>query len=86
MVLFINSEVVKQHHPDRVLRQFRLRQYVPQLCDIGMTLHKIDCHGRAAANNWVARQASWIERWDQQQHHIVMGTPQHGLVMRMIRI
>lgn len=45
----INFEVVELHQPDRVMRQFGLRQYVPQLFDIGLALHVIVRSGPAIA-------------------------------------
>lgn len=51
-----------------MLRQFGLRQYVPQPCNTNMALHGIDRHGGAAATDWA----------NEQRHSMVTRMPKHG--------
>ena len=49
-VPFICFWLVEFHLPDRVLRQFGLKQEVPKDADIDRDLHKIDARGKVEKN------------------------------------
>ncbi|XP_021725271.1 serine/threonine-protein phosphatase 7 long form homolog [Chenopodium quinoa] len=55
-VPLICFEVVESHLPDRVMRQFRLQQPIPQNCDTVVRLHDIDRRGKTETN-WA------LEHW-----------------------
>lgn len=54
--------IVEWHRPDRVLRQFRLRQYVPPHCNTDTQLHQLDLRGRYD-NDWRREHARYISAW-----------------------
>lgn len=71
----IYFEVVEWHRPDRVLRQFALRQQIPQECDTSAALHRYDRRGRSVSTDWTVRHAAFVAMWDQRWLNIVQGEP-----------
>ena len=54
--------IVEWHQPDRVLRQFGMRQTVPTLCNTLPQLHQIDLRGKHD-QNWRQIHAEYISFW-----------------------
>jgi len=54
--------IVEWHQPDRVLRQFGMRQTVPTLCNTLPQLHQIDLRGKHD-QNWHQIHAEYISFW-----------------------
>ena len=48
--------IVEGHHPDRVFRQFRMKQRVPLVVDTSTDLHKISLQGK------------WEKDWEVEHH------------------
>ncbi|KAK9269837.1 hypothetical protein L1049_025410 [Liquidambar formosana] len=65
-------EVVEWHFPERVLRQFGIRQQVPDMCDTESTLHRIDRRGHSG-KNWLHEHKSYIQMWEERRGRIVDG-------------
>ncbi|XP_021765843.1 serine/threonine-protein phosphatase 7 long form homolog [Chenopodium quinoa] len=78
-VLLICFEVVEGHLPDRVMRQFGLRQTVPQQCDTSARLHRIDRRGKSD-RNWRTEHAQYIDLWHRRLEFVVTGDPIHGVM------
>ncbi|XP_075669716.1 serine/threonine-protein phosphatase 7 long form homolog [Castanea sativa] len=50
IVLLIHFWVIEDHHPERVLRQFGMKQGVPDNVDTSIELHKITLQGKQEKN------------------------------------
>ncbi|XP_075669882.1 serine/threonine-protein phosphatase 7 long form homolog [Castanea sativa] len=77
IVPFIHFWVVEGHHPERVLRQFGMKQGVPDNVDTSIELHKITLQGKHE-KNWVQEHATHIARWVVHAT-IAEAPPFHGL-------
>ena len=64
--------VVEWHHPERVIRQFGMRQGIPDGCDTSRTLHALDRRGRTG-EDWSLRHRDYVEHWDHRLDHVVPG-------------
>lgn len=58
-------ELVEVHLPDRVMRQFRMRQDIPDHPNTRRDMHAIDRRGRTGAD-WSTYHAGYIELWSQR--------------------
>nr|XP_023919086.1 serine/threonine-protein phosphatase 7 long form homolog [Quercus suber] len=54
--------IVEGHHPERVLRQFGMKQPVPMVVDTSIDLHKISLQGKWE-KDWVAEHDAHIQQW-----------------------
>ena len=54
--------IVEWHHPERVLRQFGMKQPVPSVVDTSTTLHKISLQGKWE-KNWEVEHDPFIRQW-----------------------
>ena len=54
--------VVEGHHPERVLRQFGMKQGIPLDVDTSVDLHKITFQGKQD-KNWAQEHATHIAKW-----------------------
>jgi len=70
-------EVVASHLPDRVMRQFGLRQDVPGTCDTSAELHAIDRRGRSETN-WQLEHWRFIQLWNGRLDWVQEGYPMYG--------
>jgi mobile domain-containing protein len=64
-------DVVEFHLPDRVMRQFGMEQRIPQACDTGVDLHKID--RRTEDKNFLHRHRSHVDAWRDRASSLVQG-------------
>jgi Plant mobile domain len=74
-------DVVEMHYPNRVSRQFGIRQCMPQPSDLDKKaddLHKIS-RGKSHGVAWPTRHASWITMWHNRNQSRINGTPADGV-------
>ncbi|GFZ19033.1 hypothetical protein Acr_27g0007720 [Actinidia rufa] len=64
-------EVVEWHLPNRVCRQFGLRQVVPEAPNTSLVLHGIDMRGRARTD-WTQFHREHIDRWHHRLEYLVV--------------
>ena len=57
------------HHPERVLRQFGMKQSVPLVVDTSTALHKISLQGKWEMN-WEVEHAPFIQQWANRENEI----------------
>lgn len=72
-------EVVESHLPDRVLRQYGIRQPVPQPCDTSTRLHGVDRRGKAETD-WSVEHRAYVELWHRRLEFVVGGVPMQGVL------
>ncbi|XP_050245267.1 serine/threonine-protein phosphatase 7 long form homolog [Quercus robur] len=76
IVPLIHFWVVEGHHPERVLRQFGMKQGIPVDVDTSIELHKITLQGKHH-QDWVEVYAPHIAKW--VAHDIIADAPPfHG--------
>ncbi|KAL0414097.1 UNVERIFIED_CONTAM: Serine/threonine-protein phosphatase 7 long form [Sesamum radiatum] len=67
--------IVEIHHPERVFRQFGMRQNIPEMPDSqDMTLHQISCKARTGTD-WGVQHILHIRRWQRRRDTIVNRPP-----------
>ena len=54
--------IVEEHHPERVFRQFGMKQAPPDLVDMSVDLHRISLQGKIK-RNWEQEHVVYIQRW-----------------------
>ena len=64
--------LVEFHLPDRVLRQFGLKQEQPEDADTNRDLHKIDARGKVD-KNWRVEHAVHIQKWNNRSEYVCHG-------------
>ncbi|KAK9095098.1 hypothetical protein Scep_026567 [Stephania cephalantha] len=62
--------VVEMYNPDRVMRQFGLKQRIPPSNSTSMELHKIDLRGKTD-KNWSAEHSAYVCMWNERASNIV---------------
>jgi len=70
-------DIVELHLPDRVMRQFGFRQFVPAECDTNVRLHNTDRRGKSDIS-WMTHHGQYIELWGNRLQHIIDGHPMEG--------
>ena len=68
--------VVEDHHPERVLRQFGMKQGIPIDVDTSPELHKLTLQGKQH-QNWVQLHQLHIDKWAAHAE-IADAPPFHG--------
>ena len=58
----IHFWVIEGHHPERVLRQFGMKQGIPENVDTSIELHKITLQGKHH-EDWAQVHALHIAKW-----------------------
>ncbi|KAL0316572.1 UNVERIFIED_CONTAM: protein MAINTENANCE OF MERISTEMS [Sesamum radiatum] len=67
--------IVEMHYPERVLRQFGMKQNIPEATDTrDMSLHKITRSNRTCTN-WNLQHIQYITRWQRRYDTIVQRPP-----------
>ncbi|KAL0367231.1 UNVERIFIED_CONTAM: protein MAINTENANCE OF MERISTEMS [Sesamum radiatum] len=67
--------IVEMHHPERVLRQFGMRQNIPEAIDTrDMSLHQISRKNRTGTD-WNLQHIQYISRWQRRYDTIVQRPP-----------
>jgi len=77
MTVLICFDIVEMYLPDRVMRQFRLRQHIPTQCDTSVQLHRTDRRGKGDVS-WAIQHGSYIALWDRRLDNVVNGQPFEG--------
>lgn len=72
-------EVVDNHLPDRVMRQFGLRQPVTQQCDTSIRLHGVDRREKGETN-WSVEHRVYIDLWQRWLEFVVGTDPMQGVM------
>ena len=65
-------DTVEMYLSDRVLRQFGLRQGIPEVCDTVRDLHQMSRRGRPGAN-WPVTHRDHIQAWGSRRERVVVG-------------
>lgn len=71
-VPLICFERIEWHLPDRVLRQFGMLQGVPDPCDTGADLHRVDRRGNSSVI-WSNRHQQYLDIWANRLERVVGG-------------
>ncbi|KAL0435107.1 UNVERIFIED_CONTAM: Serine/threonine-protein phosphatase 7 long form [Sesamum radiatum] len=67
--------IVEMNHPERVLRQFRMRQNIPKAIDTrDMSLHQISRKNRTGTD-WNLQHIQYISRWQRRYDTVVQRPP-----------
>lgn len=68
--------IVEWHLTSRVMRQFGMKQFIPENCDTEQKLHAIDLRNQ----HWRSQIEPYILRWFARREFIVFGAPvdSHG--------
>ena len=61
--------IVEGHHPERVFRQFGMKQSVPLVVDTSTDLHKISLQGKWE-KEWEVEHAVHIQQWANWGHEV----------------
>ncbi|KAK9999451.1 hypothetical protein SO802_019054 [Lithocarpus litseifolius] len=61
--------IVEEHHPERVFRQFGMKQMPPEIVDTSVDLHRISLQGKLE-RTWLQEHAGYIERWAHREEHV----------------
>ncbi|KAK9103756.1 hypothetical protein Sjap_021010 [Stephania japonica] len=61
--------VVEMYNPDRVMRQFGLKQRIPPLTNTSKELHKIDLRGKTD-KDWSAEHSDYVSMWTERASNI----------------
>ncbi|CAN1140418.1 Serine/threonine-protein phosphatase 7 long form homolog [Linum perenne] len=67
-------DIIEWHHPERVLRQFGIRQGIPEHCDTDARLHSIDRRGKHT-HDWEHYHRHYLELWEARESTTVVGEP-----------
>jgi hypothetical protein len=72
--------IVEFHRPDRVLRQFRMRQVIPEPCDTRPDLHSFDLRGHVDVD-WRIKHREYLDQWDRRGENLAVGQLQDEAMM-----
>ena len=76
VVPLICFHIVEWHQPDRCLRQFGLRQFIPSKPSQLENLHQITLRGKTD-DNWQRMYGPVLEAWNNRLAYAVEGLPPH---------
>ena len=76
-VALICFSIVEHHYPDRVLRQFGIKQPRPRDCMKHTTLHKVTRQGRLN-EDWRIFHKEYIKEWNNRLRLVYGGPPSDG--------
>ena len=68
-VLLIYFWIVEGHHPDRVFRQFGMKQPIPLVVDTSTNLHRISLQGKWEKDQEVEHHVH-IQQWANRGHEV----------------
>ena len=68
-VLLIYFWILEGHHPERVFRQFRMKQPVPLVVNTSTNLHKISHQGKWEKDQ-EAEHDVYIQQWANRKHEV----------------
>ena len=75
--------IVEDHHPERVFRQFGMKQAPPDIADTSVDLHKISLQGKLD-RDWVQEHAVYIDRWAHREEHLADAPALDGDTMYLV--
>jgi len=77
----IHFQIVEHHYPDRVLRQFGMRQTIPEGRPVHIELHGTDRRGHTR-QDWGHTHQIYVDHWGARGATVIAGDPFEGRMER----
>ena len=74
VVPLINFQLAEWHQPDRCLRQFGCRQFIPSAPSQLQNIHQLTLKGKTD-ERWQDLYAPVLEAWNHRLHYAIQGIP-----------